>query len=101
MLQLVALHVLYVALGFHASHLQGLWKSEGYDTLRSRQPGMAGDGMEHVSVDEALLAEPLLGLDRLCESAGEEDLGTGSDVAWEADGEADAPAGVIAHVSVS
>ena len=43
-LQLVALHVLYVALGFHASHLQALWTSNGHSTMRSGQPGATETG---------------------------------------------------------
>ena len=94
----MALHVLYVALGFHASHLQALWNSSDDGTMRSGQPSMMDFGEEHASVDEALLAAPLLGVERLGDSAGEEDLGMGSAVAWDARGGANPPAGTQAYV---
>ena len=94
----MALHVLYVALGFHASHLQALWNSDRYGTMRSGQPSAMGFGEEHPPDDEALLGAPLLGLERPGDSAGEEDHGMASGVAWEADGEAEAPAGMHAYV---
>ena len=93
----MALHVLYVALGFHASHLQALWTSDGYSTVRSGQLGTLDLGGEHTSEVEALLAAPLVGLDTASASAGEEDLGVDSGVALETDGEANFSMGMHAH----
>ena len=81
----MALHVLYVALGFHASHLQAHWN--GHSTMRSGQLAATELGEDHTSELEALLAVPLEGLDRASESAGEEDLRMGSGAAWETNDE--------------
>ena len=93
----MALHVLYVALGFHASHLQALWTSDDYRTMRSGHPGAMDLGEENLSGVEAPLAVPLMGMDRASESAGEELLGSESGVAWEADGEASPTTGAHFH----
>ena len=92
-IQLVALHVVYVALGFHASHLQALWTSNGVSEMQSGQPGAVGE--DQTSELEALLAAPLVGLGRASESAGEEDLRMGSGAAWEADDEWVPPVGTV------
>lgn len=88
----MALHVVYVALGFHASYLQALWTSDGQSAMQSGQPGAVGE--DHTTELEALLAAPLVGLDRASESAGEEDLRMVSGTAWEADEEGNSSAGM-------
>ena len=91
----MALHVVYAALGFHASHLRSLWTSNGYSKMQSGQPGAVGE--DHMSELEALLAPPLVGLDRASESAGEEDPRMDSGAAWEADDEDNPPTGTACH----
>ena len=92
----MALHAVYVALGFHASHLQSLWTSNGHSEMQSGQSGAVGE--DHMSELEALLAAPLVGLDRASESIGEEDLQMASGAAWEADDEGHPPTGTACPV---
>ena len=96
-LQLVALHVLYVALGFHAALArQGPGRRNPSQGTTSRRACSSADlGDEHVAVDEALLTDPLLECDGPRDFGGEVDNGFAAGVesaaifAWEAQAQAD------------
>ncbi len=96
-LQLVALHVLYVALGFHAALArQGPGRRNPSQETPSRRARSSADlGGEHVAVNEALLTDPLLGFDGPRGFEGEADDGFAAGVesaatfAWEAQAQAD------------